>query len=207
MPDCPEIWYCLGIQVISTEEGGASPPPPYAWQVPVVEDMLHDGKSSLTEAIVMGPSWTVLFYGRQSLGEGLSLGEPRDTMFMLLGAISWNGKQAQLNANPWSLQEDQQLIAKAIMEQYIVARGPGCPHSHLPMRLPFTFLSRDKSLPQERFHSANELIEEPGHIHQPSHHDWGRVQQCGHKLWPSVMRLVGGPTPNSITIPRPWIQE
>ena len=26
-PDCPETWYCLGIQVISSEEGGATPPP------------------------------------------------------------------------------------------------------------------------------------------------------------------------------------
>ena len=29
------------------------PPPPHVWQVPVVEDMLCDGKSGLTEAIVM----------------------------------------------------------------------------------------------------------------------------------------------------------
>ena len=40
MPDCPEMWYCLVIQMISTKDGGATPPPPYAWQVPVVEDML-----------------------------------------------------------------------------------------------------------------------------------------------------------------------
>ena len=37
-PDCPGTQYCLGIQVISTEDGGTTPPPPHAWQVPVVED-------------------------------------------------------------------------------------------------------------------------------------------------------------------------
>ena len=105
MPDCPETWYCLGIQVISTEERGATPPPPHAWQVPVVEDMLCDGRPSLTEAIVMGPGQAVLFYGRQSLGEALSLGEVRDAMFTLSWTISWVCKQAQLNANPLRLQE------------------------------------------------------------------------------------------------------
>ena len=63
-PDGPEMQHCFGIQVISTEEGEAVPPPPHAWQVTVVEDMLFDGRSGLTEAIVTGPSWAVLFYGR-----------------------------------------------------------------------------------------------------------------------------------------------
>ena len=31
MPDHPETQYCFEIQVISTEEGGATPPPPHAW--------------------------------------------------------------------------------------------------------------------------------------------------------------------------------
>ena len=63
MPDCPETQYGLEIQVTSTEDGGMAPPPPHVWQVPVVEDMLWDGKSGLTEAVVMGPGWTILFYG------------------------------------------------------------------------------------------------------------------------------------------------
>ena len=40
MPDWPMTQYCLEIQVISTEDGGTTPPPPHVWQVPVVEDML-----------------------------------------------------------------------------------------------------------------------------------------------------------------------
>ena len=39
-PDCPETQYCLEIQVTSTKDGGTTPPPPHAWQAPVVEDML-----------------------------------------------------------------------------------------------------------------------------------------------------------------------
>ena len=107
MPDCPETQYCLEIQVILTEDGGATPLPPHAWQVPVVEDMFQDSKSGLTEAVVMGPGQAILFYGRQSLGEGLSLGEAHDAMFILSGTISWLGKQAQLNTNTVSLWEGQ----------------------------------------------------------------------------------------------------
>ena len=80
--------------MISIEDGGTTPPPPHAWQAPVVEDMLHDGKSGLTEAIMIGPGWAILFYGRQSLGEELSLGKAHDAIFMLTRDISWVGKQA-----------------------------------------------------------------------------------------------------------------
>ena len=122
MPDHPETQYCLEIQVISTKDRETTPPPPHTWQVPVVEDMLWDGKSGLTEvvlmgpvqAIVMGPGWAVLFYQRQSLGEALGFDEAWDTMFTLSGAISWVGKQAQLNANAVDLEEGQQLITQAI---------------------------------------------------------------------------------------------
>ena len=54
--------------------------------------MLQDGISGLTEAVEMGPAWAILFYGRQSLGERLSLGKACDAMFSLSGAISWVGK-------------------------------------------------------------------------------------------------------------------
>ena len=37
--------YCLDIHVISTEDGGTTPPPPHASQAPVVEDMVWDGNS------------------------------------------------------------------------------------------------------------------------------------------------------------------
>ena len=110
-----------------------------------MEDMVQDGKSSITEAVVIGPGQTVLFYGSQSLGEGLSLYKVWHTLFMLSGAIGWVGKQAQLNANPVSLGEGQQLIAQAITEQCIKPRGPRFPCSILPASSPVNFCSQDQS--------------------------------------------------------------
>ena len=73
---------------------GSDSTTPHAWQAPVVEDMVWDGKSSLTKAIVTGPGWAVLFNEWQLLGEGLSLGKVWDAVFMLSGATGWVGKQA-----------------------------------------------------------------------------------------------------------------
>ena len=179
MPACPKTWYCLEIQVILTKDGGATPPLPHAWQAAVVEDMLQDGKSGLTEAVVMGLCWAILFYGRQSLGEGLSLSDMWDTMFTLSGAISWVGKQAQLSANTLSLLEGQQLIAQAITKWCIEARGPGHANSHLPALLPFRFCNQDGLLQEERLHRTNECMVEPRHAHQTSRHEQGWVPQCG----------------------------
>ena len=67
-PNCHETQYCLEIQVTSTKDGGTKPPPPHALQSPVVEDMIWNGKSSLTEAMVTGPGQAILFYGSCSLG-------------------------------------------------------------------------------------------------------------------------------------------
>ena len=50
------------------------------------------------------------------LGEGLSLGKVWDTTFMVSGAISWVGKQTELNTKAVSLQEGWWLIAQAITE-------------------------------------------------------------------------------------------
>ena len=68
-----------------TEETGATPPPPHTWPAPMVEDMLCHGRTGLTEAVVTGLGWAVLFYGRWSLREGLSLGDARDTALTLTG--------------------------------------------------------------------------------------------------------------------------
>ena len=146
MPDWPEMWYCLEIQVTSTEDERMTPPPPHAWQVPIVEDMVQDGKVGLTEAVMTGPGWALLFYGWQLLGEGQSLGEAWDAVFSLSGAISWIGKQAQLSTKPVSLGDGQQLIAQAITEGHIKPRGPGHPCSIPPASTLFNFCNQDVSL-------------------------------------------------------------
>ena len=91
-PDWSETHYCLEIQVTCTKDGGATPPPPHMWQVAIMEDMIQNSKSGLTEAIVTSPGRAILFYRWQSLGEGLSLGEVQDATFTSSGAIGWVGK-------------------------------------------------------------------------------------------------------------------
>ena len=70
---------------------------------PVVEDILCHGRTCLT--IVMGPGRAVLFYGRQSLGESLSLDKVRDATFTLTGAGTLVGKPAYLATDPLTIQE------------------------------------------------------------------------------------------------------
>ena len=67
---------------------------------PLVEDMLHEARTRLTEAVVTGPGRVVLFYGRCSMGEGLMVDEARDATFLLTGAGTWVGKLAYLTARP-----------------------------------------------------------------------------------------------------------
>ena len=99
LPSHPDTRHCLGIHMMLTKERGATLPPPHTWTAPIVEDMLCHGRTCLTEAIVTCPGQAVLFYGRWSLGEGLSLGEARDAAFTLTGAGTWVGKSAYLNAD------------------------------------------------------------------------------------------------------------
>ena len=144
-----------------------------------MEDMLWDGKSGLTEAVVTGPGQAILFYGRQSPGEGLNLGEVCDVMFMLSGAMSWVGKQAQLNASGLILWEDWQLIAQAITKWCAEARGLGCPHSHPPAFPLFRFCHQDKPLQEERLQGTDKCMQELRHTHWTLHHNQGQVPQCG----------------------------
>ena len=91
LSSCPNTRYCLEIHVTLTKELGALPPPSHSWMAPIVEDMLHDARTSLTEAVVTGPGRAVLFYGRHSLGEGLTIDEARDAAFLLPGVGMWVG--------------------------------------------------------------------------------------------------------------------
>ena len=53
-----------------TEELGAVPPPSHSWMAPLMEDMLHDARTGLTKAVVIGPGREVLFYGEMFNGRG-----------------------------------------------------------------------------------------------------------------------------------------
>ena len=88
--------------------------------------MLCYARTGLTEAVVTGPGRAVLFYGRHSLGEGLSPDESRDAIFVLTGAGPWVGKPVYLTADPLTIQEGWQEIAWVITKSQIKVRGPGC---------------------------------------------------------------------------------
>ena len=88
-----------------TEELGAVPPPSYSWMAPLVEYMLHDIRTRLTKSVVIGPGRAVLFYGRCSMGEGLTTDKARDATFLLTGAGMWVGKSAYLTTDPMIIQE------------------------------------------------------------------------------------------------------
>ena len=78
--------------------------------------MLHNAKTGLTKAVVTGPGRAVLFYGRCSMGEGLTVDEARDATFLLTGAGMWVGKLAYLTADPMTIQEGKRAIAQAISD-------------------------------------------------------------------------------------------
>ena len=102
----PNMKHCLEIHVTLTEELGAVPPPSHSWVAPLVEDMLCDIRTSLTKAVVTGPGRAVLFYGRCSVGEGLTADKARYATFLLTRAGTWVAKQAYLTADPMTIQED-----------------------------------------------------------------------------------------------------
>ena len=68
--NCPSTRHCLEIHVTLTEELGAVSLLSHAWMAPLVEDTLCNVTTGLTEAVVIGPSRAILFYGRHSLGGG-----------------------------------------------------------------------------------------------------------------------------------------
>ena len=87
------------------EELGAVPPPSHSWMAPLMKVMLCDVRTELTEAVVTGPGRAILFYGRHSIGEGLTTDEARDAAFLLTGVGTWVGKSVYLAADPMTIRE------------------------------------------------------------------------------------------------------
>ena len=98
--------------------------------------MLHDARIKLTEAVVIGPGRAVLFYGRHSMGEGLTIDEARDATFLLTEAGMWIGKSAYLTTDPMTIQEGRWAIAQTITDHWGKARRLGCPHVNLLVQKP-----------------------------------------------------------------------
>ena len=110
----PNTKYCLDICVTLTEELGTIPQPSHSWMDPLVEDMLCNTRTGLTKAVVTGPGRAVLFYGRHSIGEGLTMDKARDATFLLTGAGTWVGKSVYLTTDSMTIQEGKRAIAQVV---------------------------------------------------------------------------------------------
>ena len=141
------------------EELRAVPPPFHSWMAPLMENMLCDAQTGLTEAVVTGLGRAVLFYGRCSMGDGLP----------------WVGKLAYLTTDPMTIQEGRRAIAQAISDHQVKARGPGHPHVNLPAQQPFWFDPPRSSPPKDA--SGN-----GGSNHKPSPH-WPSRGQEHNRHW------------------------
>ena len=130
-----------------TEELGAIPPPSHSWMAPLVEDMLCEARTRLTKAVVTGPGRVVLFYGRCSMGEGLTADKARDATFLLTGAGTWVGKLAYLTTDSMTIHKGRRAIAQAVSDNRVKARGPRCPHVNLLAQQPFQFNALRNSPP------------------------------------------------------------
>ena len=168
---CPNTNHCLEICVTLTEELGAVPPASHLWMAPLAEDMLHDARTGLTKAVVTGPGRAVLFYGRCSMGEGLTADEARDATFLLTGAGMWVGKLAYLAADPMTIQEGRRAIAQAISDHWVKARRPGHPRVNLLAQQPIQF-DPPRSSP------LKDVSGDGGSDHQPSCHQSSRGWEC-----------------------------
>ena len=145
----PNMKHCLEICVTLTEELGAVPPTSHSRMAPLMEDMLCDARTGLSKAVVTGPGRAVLFYGRHSMGKGLTADEARDATSYSQEQVHGFGKSAYLAADPMTIQEGRRAIAQAISNHQFKARGPGHPLVNLPAQQPLWFDPPRSSLPKD----------------------------------------------------------
>ena len=77
--------------------------------------------------MVLTPGEAMLFFGRQSLKEGIPHGKARDAAFSLAGPVIWAGRGAQVKVRVHMVEESHQSIADAVVEKRMKAQGPGHP--------------------------------------------------------------------------------
>ena len=168
---------------------GCYTPPSHSWMAPLVEDMLHEARTGLTKAVVTGPGREVLFYGRHSMGEGLTVDKARNATFLLTGAGMWVGKSAYLTADPMTIQEGRRAIAQAILDNRVKARGPRHPRVNLPAQKPFQFkVLRNSPL--------KDMPGDGGSDYQPSPHRPSRGHKCNRRWRDQIPQSPGFPSPS-----------
>ena len=172
-----------------TEELGVIAPPSHSWMAPLVEDMLHEARTGLTEAVVTGPGRAVLFYRRCSMEEGLVTDEARDAAFLLTGVGTWVGKSGYLTTDPMTIQEGRKAIAQAVSDNRVKARGPGHPHVNLPAQQPFQFNVLRNSPPKD-------MPGDGSSDYQPLPHRPSRGHKCNRRQRDQRPQLPRFPLPS-----------
>ena len=84
-------------------------------------------KDHITEAVVLAPEETILFFGWHSCNEGLLYCDAQDIEHVLTGSLTWAGRTAQVEKTVNTIQEGHRAITDAILEMKMKARGPGHP--------------------------------------------------------------------------------
>ena len=108
--------------------GSNQHPSSHAWSGSLIADMFQEGLEEwIIKAVVPASGEAILFFGQQSLKEGLSLGNTRDVRFSFIGPINWAIRTAQVEATVNTVQEGWQAIADAVVEKIFKTRGQDVP--------------------------------------------------------------------------------
>ena len=109
------------------------------------------------------------------MGEGLTMDEARDAIFLLTGAGTRVGKLAYLTTDPMTIQEGRWAIAKAVTDCWVKARGPEHQHVNPLAQQPFRF-DHPRGFP------IKDASWDGGSNHQPSLHWPPRGWYCN-RCW------------------------
>ena len=151
--------------------------------------MLCKARTGLTDAVVIGPGRAVLFYGRHSMGEGLTADKARDATFLLIGAGTWVGKTAYLTADSMTIHEGRRAIAQAVSDNRVKVRGPGHPCVNLPAQQPFWFNAPRNSPPKD-------MLGDGGSDYPLSPHRPSRGHKCNRRWSDQRPQLPMFPLPS-----------
>ena len=120
--------YCIHVRLTLGERWGNHPPPSHAWSGSLIGDTFLGGlEEQITKAVVLAPGEAILFFGCQSLKEGIPLRNARNVGFSLTGPVNWVCRTVQVQVTVNTIQEGHQAIVDAVVEMRTKVRGPGHP--------------------------------------------------------------------------------
>ena len=101
----------------------------HVWGGCLITDILQEAwpEDQITEAVVLSPEETILFFSRHSRNERLPYYRARNVEFGLGGLFNWAGRPAQIEASRKTVQEGCHTIIEAVIEKKMKARVPGQP--------------------------------------------------------------------------------